>query len=350
MLNKDKSQFKKCYVYYGWTFLQILNMVNLRSNILVEGNAYLYIAEYEKIDSYHDVMNVIQDKRMFNAISVFEGKDAFEIIQQEVGRKRKINVIIPGFWCDALLFISELKKLFNLNDIYIIEEGIFVPRRDNLYSTISMVKCIWMGGIFYKSLLRHVNTVYTYGVKDSLSDSTLQYKHLPILDLSNPCREVLCSKVKSNEKKLMQYDVIYFDQNFNNIDEEKQKRFFNEIFKPLIKRRKKILVRLHPSETGRKRGHLFKECGAYLDDMKSTVEEWCICNIWDKKLVLTPHSSAAFNLRRMFGIKVSIIYLNRIFPEINLKIEQEPELNDGEYRPESMEEYRNILNVLNKSK
>ena len=342
-------------IFYSWTFLQLLNMINLKTNDLKEEKAILFIAGFEDTSRYQRILDYLNRERIFDNIyylsisqltgeqKIFKTKKINDYLKSIIPKNEPINgLVIAGFWCDALLLIRTLDLCYGLKSIFLIEEGIESINIKGVFKKLDIKHRVYYGGIFYKRYLDYVKGIYAYMIFDNCGFKNAKYKCLHQINSNNTVCYNLLSYNKDRIKNYIEkYTVFYFDSNLPVNDLNNLHAFYNELFAPFLKAGERISIRLHPSSSIR--SELFNREGLEIDIEKRTVEELAMAADWEKKIIISINSSSAVNMGRIFGVYPYIIYINMLYSDsVVLK---PPVIADEEkvFIPRSMQEYNNIV-------
>ena len=148
-------------IFYSWTFLQLLNMINLKTNDLKEEKAILFIAGFEDTSRYQRILDYLNRERIFDNIyylsisqltgeqKIFKTKKINDYLKSIIPKNEPINgLVIAGFWCDALLLIRTLDLCYGLKSIFLIEEGIESINIKGVFKKLDIKHRVYYGGIF----------------------------------------------------------------------------------------------------------------------------------------------------------------------------------------------------------
>lgn len=345
-------------VFYGWTFLQILNMINVKNNYYKDEKAILLIAGYEDTERYQDMLDesvkrgiFCKTEKLFFLDSrsgrgpLLKRKKEYDSAIERLIPPCKVKCVTAGFWGDSLIVMDCLYRKYGLREIGIVEEGLLFPDKHTLFQKVPLKKRIFYGGFHYKRFIGMIRKTYTYGgVKNKLADIS-QHRLLPQINTENiNCLELLQRNRAWYASYINEYQVFYFDGNYKINNFDLLTEFYKAVFSALHRHHKKISVRLHPSNKTRRL--LFDGIADQIDDTPRTIEELSVCGQWDEKIILTINSAAAVNMNRVFGANPYVIYLNRLYKDMEVALPPVVIDNQKNFMPETMEDYCNIIKKI----
>lgn len=344
-------------VFYSWTFLQVINMINIKTNYYCEENAVLLISESEDIDRYKRVLERAKKNNVFQRIEIFriqrvlsKNGSKFRFVRRKnlmsdnpiIGKDLK--VFLSGFWNDALVLIDYLNHYNTIESIALVEEGIVFPSKKQLFQKVDIFHRVYFAGLFYKKYIKKIKEIY------SSTDVTVDYSAdveriimPPITPENGLCYSILIGDSKSFDD-YKDCDVVYFDGNYRIVDAKKLTQFYRDIFSPFFSVEEKTIVRLHPSNRNRK--ILFNHRLVDVDETDILTEELSLFEDLDKKIIITINSAAATNLINIFHREPYIIFINLFYPDLKVDTPKIKIDNKKIFMPTSMNEYLKIVHEI----
>lgn len=345
-------------VFYGWTFLQILNMINVKDHYFKDEKAILLIAGYENTERYQEMLDESVKRGVFckaeklifsvsggGIRSLLRRKKEYDSVIERLIPPCKVKCVTAGFWGDSLLVMDCLHRKYDLREIGIVEEGILFPDKCTLFQKVPLIKRIFYGGLYYKRFIGMIKETYTYGGVENKLAAISRQRLLPKIDMENTnCIELLQRHRALHAPYINEYHVFYFDGNHRINHFDLLAEFYRTVFSVLHQHHRKISVRLHPSNKTRK--PLFDGIADQIDDMPRTVEELSVCGQWNEKIILTVNSASAVNMNRVFGANPYVIYINRLYEDMEVPMPPVIIDNQKNFMPETMEEYCAIIKKI----
>ena len=357
------------------TPLQLMTAINIKSTLLTEDDAVLYILDHSHM--YEEMYEKVSSSKLFTEVVLLKTKDfnnhwfqkykitryfvkAVEYLNYERIAKKIVNDMnmYDKFWVSFmdrsswLMFLTYKKRNKNL-ELNFFEDGLGSYQLLTVQQNKLDEKLSHLLGL--KSVFEEMQILYLY--EPSLAINTLypsvQIKALPKIrdiKIKNLLNEIF--SFEFNDLELLKSKYIFFDSPFPSDELNKKQLEIIDFF--IEKQEDSFCVKLHPRtllKDEASRGHV--------SNVRTTIEMLCMNADVSNNVFIAVLSTVGITPKLMFDQEPVIIFLYKIIKLDKMKYigrdffnfieELENTYTDPSriYIPESMQELEEILDKLN---